>query len=274
MGHVAHALFVWGVARAAGGRVLIRIEDHDQSRHRPEYESAILEDLAWLGFEGDAWHGQSVLNQRDRDARYHELADHLRNGRALYACTCSRADILARTGPQEGELRYDGHCRDRGLPFSNDATWRLRLPESSVEFSDLRLGSLKQSPWRQCGDVAIRDRHGHWTYQFAVVADDWDQGIDLVVRGEDLLESTGRQMLLAQMLGRQIAPQWLHHPLLLDDTSGQKLSKRAASAAILQRRLAGEPPENLLGEAAWRVGLTESPRPIRASDVPDLFRRG
>jgi len=246
LGHAAHAQYVWGAARALDGRVLLRIEDHDQSRHRPEYEQAILDDLAWLGFEAD----ETVPPQRERHARYVELARQLHDAELLYACDCSRKQIVERTGEQQGELRYDGHCRDRALPLEGEVTWRVRLPDDSVTFEDAWLGTLTQCPAYQCGDLAVRDRHGQWTYQFAVVADDWDQGVDLVVRGEDLIDSTARQILLARMLGRETPPAFAHHPVMVDEATGKKLSKRDRAHSLAEMRTEGMSAEEVLQRAA------------------------
>ncbi len=245
LGHVLHACYVWRVAETLGARVLIRIEDHDRGRCRPEFDRAILEDLAWLGFQGDG----APTRQSERDALYFEQLERLRSESLVYACDCSRKQIVARTGATDsGELRYDNHCRERGLPIEPGFGWRVRLPEDTVTFSDDRLGTQTQHPQSQCGDLLIRDRHHNWTYQYCVVVDDWLQGVNLVVRGEDLLDSTGRQILLARLLGRVDVPRYFHHPLLLDEAGAGKLSKRDLAHAIREDRLAGRSPRDLLNE--------------------------
>ena len=122
----------------------------------------------------------------------------------------------------------------------------MRLPEDRVTFTDDRLGTQTQHPQSQCGDLLIRDRHNNWTYQYCVVVDDWLQGVNLVVRGEDLLDSTGRQILFARLLGRNDVPRYYHHPLLLDDAGESKLSKRDLSHAIREDRIAGRAAQELL----------------------------
>jgi glutamyl/glutaminyl-tRNA synthetase len=252
LGHVAHALFVWGLGRAMGAEVLLRIEDHDRGRCRPEFEYSLLEDLEWLGF---AWDG-AVTRQSEREPIYTEAAEHLRGEGLLYACECTRRQILARA-PQEDaiELRYDNHCGPRGLVLSSGAGWRCRLPDESVAFHDLRLGGQQQRPQAQCGDLLVRDRHGNWTYQFAVTVDDMVQGVNRVIRGEDLLASTARQLSLARLLGREDAPSFYHHPLIMDGSTDAKLSKRDLAHAVREERLAGQPPEITLSLAAHAVGL-------------------
>ena len=122
----------------------------------------------------------------------------------------------------------------------------------------------------QCGDVLVRDRHGSWTYQFAVTVDDFEQGIDVIIRGEDLLPSTGRQWQLARLLGRATPPLVLHHPLLVH-ADGAKLSKANRDTSLRERRADGAGPESLLGEAAFLCGLAQSAEPISAGEIARLF---
>ena len=131
---------------------------------------------------------------------------------------------------------------------------RAVLPPTSVAFVDLLLGAVVQTPAHQCGDLLLRDGPGNWTYQFAVVVDDMAQGVNLVIRGADLLGSTGRQILLGRMLGRTEPARFLHHPLILA-ASGVKLSKRDRVPGIDQLRAEGRTPEDVLGMAAEATGL-------------------
>ena len=119
------------------------------------------------------------------------------------------------------------------------------MEQGSETFTDLLLGELLQEPSRQCGDLLVRDRLGNWTYQFAVTVDDMDQGIDLVIRGEDLLSSTGRQLRLARMLGRTAMPLFLHHSLIMKP-SGEKLSKASGDTGVREMRAAGMGAEEVL----------------------------
>jgi glutamyl-Q tRNA(Asp) synthetase len=268
LGHLVNAIHVWGLARARGCRVLLRIEDHDRVRCRPEFEAALLEDLAWLGFEADA----PLERQSDHPARYEAALRTLRErGHRLYVCDCSRKD-LAREGGDvpDRETPYSGRCRDRGLSLEPGRGLRLVLAPGEERFTDLILGPQRQDPSRQCGDLLLRDRLGNWTYQFAVVVDDLAQGIDLVIRGEDLLESTGRQLRLASLLGRAAPPRYAHHPLIRHP-SGEKLSKANRDTALRELRAAGRSPADLLGRAAALAGLIPAPAPLTATDLPSLF---
>ena len=255
LGHVLNALYVWNTARTAGCRVMLRIEDHDRERCRPEYERGILDDLDWLGFVPDVYPTGMFRGapcdgrQSDRETIYHEAVRGLRERGLMYACTCTRRS-LAEAGSRPdagGELQYPGTCRDRRLPIADGVGWRVRLPEGVEVFEDALLGWQAQSPAEQCGDMLIRDRLGNWTYQFAVTVDDWRQGVDLVIRGVDLLPSTGRQIQLARLLGRSEPPIYMHHPLVMK-TPDQKLSKSDGATGIRDLRAAGWTREQIFVE--------------------------
>ena len=239
-----------GASREAiGGRVLLRIEDHDRERCRPEFETGILDDLDWLGFAPDVFAtrdfrtGRCDGRQSDRARDYLEAVQILAARGLVYGCDCSRKDILDATdatGSTE-ELYYPGTCRNRGLPLSDEVGWRVRLdsePNESELFDDAMLGPQSQDPMIQCGDLLIRDRRGNWTYQFAVTVDDWRQQIDLVIRGRDLLASTGRQIRLARMLGRERPAVFMHHPLIMK-SADQKLSKSDRDTGVRDLRASG-----------------------------------
>lgn len=251
LGHVVNAAYVWRETRARGGRILLRIEDHDRQRSRAEYEAAILSDLAWLGFESDA----PAVRQSERSAVYEAALARLRARGLVYACGCSRADIAqagvdasGRRRDDDAELRYPGTCRDRRLPEAPGLGLRVRLEPGVERFVDLRHGPQEQRPSEQCGDLLVRDRDGNWTYQFAAAVDDYLQAVTLVIRGDDLLASTGRQIQLARLLGRVEPPAFLHHPLITK-FPGQKLSKSDRATGIRELRAAGWTPARVIAEA-------------------------
>jgi glutamyl/glutaminyl-tRNA synthetase len=256
---VANALFVWGVARATGGRVLLRIEDHDRQRSRVEYDAALLEDLAWLGFEANL----GPVRQSADPAEYEAALAQLRAGGAVYACDCSRADMAGWVGP--GCARG---CRERAVQEAG-AALRVALGGGEEAWTDLALGPSR-ADGAAGGDPPIRDRHGNWTYGFAVVVDDLRQGIELVIRGEDLLDATGSQIRLARALGREQPPAFLHHPLIRKP-GGAKLSKADGDTSVRDLRAAGETPESVIGRAAAAVGLLPEARELRVAEVPALL---
>jgi glutamyl-Q tRNA(Asp) synthetase len=276
LGHVVNAIFVWGVARstrpdrtprsgqAQDGMVLLRIEDHDRQRSRSEHEAAILEDLAWLGFAADG----PLVRQSERDDIYLQALDVLRRRGLVYACSCARSEI--------GGERYPGTCR---LVEARGVGLRVRLDDSVERFDDRRHGPQEQRPSEQCGDVLVRDREGNWTYQFAATVDDFVQGVTHVIRGDDLLASTGRQIQLARLLGREDPPRFLHHPLIMKSAAsaggfgepGQKLSKSDRDTGVRDLRAQGWTAPQVIGRAAFLAGLITEPRDVPAIDVPDMM---
>ena len=236
LGHVVNALYVWGTAQERGGQVLLRIEDHDRQRSRPEYAAAIVDDLAWLGFVPDG----AIVRQSERDAIYRKALQPLIDHELVYACTCSRNEI-------HGE-RYANTCREKEIPLTEGVSWRVRMEPGIERFFDERLGPQEQDPSLQCGDLLVRDRLGNWTYQFAATVDDHLQRITDVIRGVDLLASTGRQIRLARMLGRVTPPRFWHHPLVMKSAT-QKLSKSDGDSGIRDLREAGWTAEQVLAKA-------------------------
>jgi glutamyl-tRNA synthetase/glutamyl-Q tRNA(Asp) synthetase len=255
---VLNAECVWGAAQGRGGRVLLRIEDHDRERCRAEYEAGILDDLDWLGYHPDVFPtaafraGRSDGRQSNRDSVYREAVERLRAQGLVYACDCTRREIASHASNDRLELRYSGRCRARGLPLADGCGWRVRMDPGVERFVDERLGPQQQDPSEQCGDLLIRDRHDNWTYQFCATVDDWQQGIDLVIRGEDLLASTGRQIRLARLLGRATPPSFMHHPLIMK-SSLQKLSKSDGDSGVRDLRERGWSPAQVRQAAALHL---------------------
>ncbi|MES3033109.1 MAG: glutamate--tRNA ligase family protein [Gemmatimonadota bacterium] len=271
LGHAVNAVYVWSIARAFGGAVICRIEDHDRQRSRDSFESSIRDDLHWLGLADDnlALGLPAVLRQQDADGVYAAALARLDAAGLVYACRCSRSQIAAH-GDGGAELRYPGTCRHAQVPPEETLARRLRLPDDRVHFDDLRHGPVAQQPSAQCGDLLLRDRLGQWTYQFAVVVDDLRQHVSLVIRGDDLLPSTARQLLLATALGASEPRRFLHHPLLLHP-DGAKLSKSRGDAGLSELRAAGWTAPQVLGHAAWLGGLQSEPRPLDAGDMSSLW---
>lgn len=274
LGHVAHMLYVWGLAELLGAEVIVRIEDHDRQRSWLHYEVALLEDLEWLGFDptNSISAGASHYRQSDCGAVYEEALQLLSRTQNVYRCVCSRKTLAGEVAPgTHGERVYPGHCRvvehPASVPHSLRLAWELGAPPE--HFTDGFLGVQVQQPELQCGDLLVRDRTGQWSYQFAVTVDDFRQDVDWVVRGEDLLESTGRQLRLARMLGRRRAPVYFHHPLVRDAV-GAKLSKKQGAPAVRELRRGGMPQDAVLGEAARSVGLLRKSRRVSRGEVAGL----
>jgi glutamyl-tRNA synthetase/glutamyl-Q tRNA(Asp) synthetase len=280
LGHAVNAVWVWGIARAYGGRVLLRIEDHDRGRCRPEYEASLLDDLDWLGLVPDGAspavlrRGPHAQRQSDDLTRYADRLTALEADGLAYPCRCSRADVERAHPVADGaEPRYPGTCRTAGVPPDETPARRVTIADGVEPFDDLRLGAQAQRPAADVGDVLVRDRLGQFTYQFAVTVDDFEQRVDLIIRGEDLLASTGRQFRIARMLGRITMPRVLHHPLVRHP-DGRKLSKSAADTGLRELRAAGRTAADVLGMAAHASGLLATPRPVEARALADLFESG
>ena len=224
-----NAEYVW----TSGAEVLLRIEDHDRERCRPEFEAGILEDLEWLGYRADT----PLVRQSERGAIYQESIDTLVSHGMVYGCSCSRRELEARPCP----------CRERDLALSDGVGWRLRMDPGTESFVDQRLGLQQQDPAAD-GDVLVRDRLGNWTYQFVASVDDFRQDINLVIRGEDLLSATGRQIRIARLLGREQPATFLHHPLIMKSPT-QKLSKFDGDTGIRELRARGWTPEEVRATA-------------------------
>jgi glutamyl-tRNA synthetase/glutamyl-Q tRNA(Asp) synthetase len=219
-----------------------------------------------------AYRSPSEFRQSERGEVYVRALDTLRRADLVYACDCSRKTLAKEAGDiRHIETPYNGRCRERGLPAATGLGLRVRLAPGAESFEDLRLGAQVQRPSAQCGDLLVRDRLGSWTYQFTVTVDDWLEGVDLIVRGEDLLSSTGRQLQLARMLGRESPPRFLHHPLIRN-SGGGKLSKANRDTGLRDLRAGGARPEEVLGAAAAATGLLAEPGTISAHDLDNLFR--
>lgn len=268
LGHVANAIWVWGLAATTGSRVLLRIEDHDRERSRPEYDAAILEDLAWLGFVPDA----GPVRQRESSAPYDAALQRLRADGLVYSCDCTRS-TFATWSAEHGEPWHGpgcpGVCRDRGLAEDNGRTLRVALGSGAEGWNDRCLGRQVGEP-SAAGDIPVRDRHGNWTYGFTVVVDDLRHSISLVVRGEDLAEATPAQIRLGRLLGRSEPTVFAHHPLIRKP-GGAKLSKADSDTGVREMRVAGQSPASVIGASAAAVGLIPTSLPLDADAVGRLF---
>lgn len=267
LGNARTALLAWLDVRSRGGRLVLRIEDNDFTRARPELEARIYRDLAWLGLDWDE--GPDVggafgpYRQSERDGGYAAALGDL----GSYACTCTRAELRALpTMGATGEVVYPGTCRQGTSQPGRPAALRWRVPAGEVEFVDRVLGPHRQAVAAEVGDFVLRRADGVWAYQLAVVADDAAMQIDTVLRGADLLDSTPRQILLQRALGLP-TPEYAHVPLILGP-GGAKLSKRDGAPDLSALREAGAAPEPLVAALARSVGLVgPQVRAIRAQEL-------
>ena len=278
LGNAWSFLIAWLAARSAGGKVYLRMDDIDPARSRRDYGDAILRDLEWLGLDWDSWQGQDIVWQSARTGAYENVLARLCGSGLVYPCFCSRREIrMLANAPHPGDegAPYFGKCRllseaelagRAGRPHS----LRLATPELNVEFRDLIQGrqDFSRSAWG--GDFALRRPDGVWAYQLASVVDDAEMGVNLVVRGRDLLASTARQILLGNALGYSM-PAYAHLPLLLDGT-GQRLAKRRQGLALGSLRDIGWSGEAVIGLLAFLGGLRPDSSPLPAQTLLPFFR--
>lgn len=237
LGNVYAAAQSWLSARSRGGEWIVRIEDIDLQRSRPEYAAQLLDDLEWLGL---GWDGV-VQWQSRRFGLYEEALRKLAAEGRTYGCTCTRAQILVSSAPHQsdGRVIYGGHCRPQGMPRVVAApegrhAVRLWVPDRDIEFSDRNFGPQRVNLARECGDFVLRRSDGAWAYQLAVTVDDALMGITEVVRGADLLLSAAQQIYLFELLGYE-PPEYAHIPLLVNER-GERLAKRDHSANLEELR--------------------------------------
>ena len=239
LGHAFAAIEAHDLAREAGGRFVLRIEDIDGPRSREEFVTEHLEDLAWLGLE---WDGAPV-RQSDRLEAYAVAAERLRAMGVLYPCNCTRAQVTAaatQTGP-DGPV-YPGTCRGRAIEESG-AAWRLDVAKAlaitgPLTWRDALAGEQTADPLAS-GDPVLVRKDLPASYHLAATLDDAADGITLVTRGQDLFAATHIHRLLIALLDLPV-PIWHHHRLLIDDSTGTKLAKRRGSPSLADRRRAGE----------------------------------
>src|SRR5688572_23134743 len=263
LGHARSFLLAWWSARSRGGRVVLRIEDLDAARCRPERIDGVVRDLEWLGLD---WDGAPRRSASDTSALERACATLTERGLA-YPCACTRAEIAALSAPHagEGETRYPGTCRGRWRSLAEaraasgrDVGLRLFVEPGPVHVADRLHGALAFDVDAEVGDFLVRRRDGGFAYQLAIVVDDATDGVTEVLRGEDLLPSAARQALVLAALAL-LRPKWIHVPLVVDQ-AGERLAKRRGSFALARLREAGSDPRAAVAWAARSAGLDVSER--------------
>ncbi len=270
LGNVFSALMAWLSVRSAGGTMVLRIEDLDPDRCRPEYAEQLKDDLRWLGLDWDV----EQTPQSRRTEAYRECFERLREMGLVYPCYCSRGELHAASAPHasDGNVIYAGTCRDlteeERAAKTRRPAWRLIVPDEEIAFHDGLQGEYRENLARECGDFIIRRSDGVYAYQLAVVTDDAEAGVTQIVRGRDLLSSTPRQIYLQRLLGLP-TPEYYHVPLLVAP-DGRRLSKREhdLDMGALRERCT---PEALLGCLAQLSGLRPTAEPVTAGELAAVF---
>lgn len=227
MGSLMAAVASYLSARSGGGRWLVRIEDVDTPRQMPGAAERILHDLERFGME---WDGPVCYQSRRYDY-YRSRLDELIKSGYVYPCKCSRREIQAAGLVGIDGYRYSGCCRNATHSDIRSSAWRVRVADENIFFTDGIQGEISQNLANDVGDFVLLRADGCWAYQLAVVVDDAEQGINQVVRGADLLDSTPRQIWLQRLLG-YAQPQYFHIPVLAN-AAGEKLSKQTLAPALL-----------------------------------------
>jgi len=276
LGNAWTALLAWLQVRSVGGTMVLRVEDLDPDRSRPEYTAALIEDLKWLGLNWDE--GPDVGGpykpycQDERRSLYTQALDKLTALGYIYPCYCTKAELAA-SAPHVGDNAhiYPGTCRSGAAKDCRNRrpSLRLKVPSGKLIFKDGVFGFIEQDVLASTGDFVLRRSDGVHAYQLAVVVDDAAMEITHVLRGDDLLDSTPRQILLYHLLGLT-PPNFAHVPLLYGN-DGHRLSKRQRALSIAALRRSGVTADSVIGYLAWKAGLIDEYMPTTAASVVGCF---
>lgn len=271
LGNARTYLISWLFARAADGRVLLRIEDIDSPRVKPGAAAEAMGDLTWLGLDWDT----GPVVQTERLPLYESALSRLQAAELVYPCTCTRGDIeRAASAPHAdgAEPPYPGTCSHRTVAdagkLDRPFAWRFRVTESPA-FDDLFRGPTQVDLAHDGGDFVVWKSAGSPAYQLAVVVDDADAGVTAVIRGDDLVSSTPRQLLLYRALGLT-APRFAHVPLVVGP-DGRRLAKRHGDTRLAALRSAGVAAEQVIGLLAWSCGWQPDLAPATAAELVTKF---
>ncbi len=279
LGNLRTALLAWLQARLYGAKFIMRIEDLDIPRVKAGSAKQIIDDLCWLGLDWDE--GPITITARDpycqsnRTTYYQRALDYLYSRGLVYPCFCSRNDIRQAASAPHGPMPvYPGTCRRRYENMSphNESeiegrkpAWRFIVNNETVSFKDMLMGEVRQNLACDVGDFVLRRSDGLFAYQLAVVVDDAAMAVTDVLRGEDLLDSTCRQIALFKALGAPAPRFW--HVGLMNDKNGKRMSKRDGSDSVGALRLAGIGAQQIVGELAFSCGLVNENRPYTPADL-------
>lgn len=281
LGNARTFLINWAMARQQGWRILLRVEDLDGPRIKPEAAQQAVDILRWLGVD---WDEGPVYQSHDLEP-YFQAMESLRSRGLIYPCRCSRREIeLAQSAPHEDEheLRYPGTCRGDGGASraawsmtkiearGAGPAWRVRIPDEPVAFCDAVHGEQVFNVQQQVGDFVVATRNGLPAYQLAVVVDDARQGVTDVVRGDDLLASTARQIWLYRILGLGEPPRYTHLPLVLGP-DGRRLAKRHGDTRLTAYQARGVPAKRIVGLIAYWSGVQPRREPMSAEAFAQAF---
>ena len=291
LGNARTFLVNWALARRQGWQIVLRIEDLDGPRIKPEAIEACVRTLGWLGIDWDIGPLIQSADLGPCEAAMHDLASR----GLVYPCELSRSEIdAAASAPHDAaegraesgaivssgagsegvENRFPAGLRPDDLgprPFEDLATnWRFLTPAGAVAFADRCAGAQTQNPGRDIGDFVVWTRRGQPSYQLAMILDDHRQGVSHVVRGDDLLGSAARQLLLMRALGLRPEPEYTHLPLVVG-ADGRRLAKRHGDTRLATYQRTGVPPERVIGLLGWWSGVSAGREPMSAAEFCEGF---
>jgi glutamyl-queuosine tRNA(Asp) synthetase len=266
LGNARTALLAWLQIRELGGQFVLRLEDLDFGRVRAGSDDLILKDLAWLGLEWDeAWDVGGKFASYRQTQRL-ELYKTATAKLETYPCTCTRSEVLLSVSARhsEDEPRYPGTCSSGVTHPERRSALRFRVPNKTIQFWDLVKGKVSENVQNSVGDMVICRNDGVWAYQLVCAVDDLEMQITHVLRGDDLLSSTARQILLIDSLGG-IAPIYAHVPLMTD-YHGERLAKRGGAPSIKALRESGVQPSEIVRDLALSMGWNVT-KPCQPKDL-------
>ena len=270
LGNVFAALMAWLAVRSQDGTMILRMEDLDTQRTKPEYADVLRRDLAWLGLDYD----EETLPQSQRTDTYIRYFELLREKDLLYPCYCTRNQLHSVNAPHlsDGTYVYPGTCRNlteaERLSFDRAPAWRVAVPDRQWTVQDAIQGTYTENLAADCGDFVVRRADGAFVYQLAVTVDDGEAGVTQVVRGVDLLSSAPRQMYLQELFGFTY-PEYAHVPLLVAK-DGRRLSKRDRDMDLgfLQQHVSAS---QIIGILAHAAGLISKAEPVTPRELTGEF---
>ena len=290
LGHVLSMLYIKTIADSLGAEIILRIEDHDPLRSKQHYIDEIIADLDWMGFSfsnRDAFNDPNTnFIQSNCNPTYLDFLDHLVRNHSdkVFGCTCSRKFISEHKNnlqDKNGEWRYPGTCFNKkpALSPTHNQAIKYQLADKDYEFEDILLGKQVGNPFQTYGAMTLQNRDAEWSYHFSNLVDDIEQGINLVIRGTDILSSTHRQINLAESLCQATKNKpfehviFCHHPLSKCSITGKKLSKRSKSESIFKIRIEKiASPEQLLAQCLKSIGIHIPNEKIDLSSACELLK--
>lgn len=276
MGNIFTFLITWADARKNCGKLILRFDDLDERCKQKKYKDQILDDFSYLGIDYD-----EIIYQSKRVDRYEQYYKELIDLDLIYPCYCSRADLRVASAPHldDGTPIYLSKCRiykHKAIEQSKSPAFRIEVPNAIVTFDDKIAGKYSQNLLKECGDFVVKRSDGVFGYQLTSVIDDIEKEITHVIRGNDLINSTPRQIWLESILRNKPiqniveSKTFTHIPILIN-SDGNRLAKRKSDLSILEMRKDGVSKEQIIGEIAYMLSLIDKTEPIDENEFLKIY---